>query len=119
LGNTNQEDPKLLVNNSYPAEDECRHLLLKIIEQAVRDFINLRSDDITSAEKLARETAKGLLFDDDFLIDWGGISLDLERILALWDLEVDWFRERVLRLEKIKIEKNKEISLLDLVSLDE
>ena len=113
------EGNKIEVDLTLPAEDDCRYLLLKVVEQAVRDFINLRSDNLSLSEQTAKDTASGLLFSDSYEIDWGGISLNLERILALWDLEVDWFRDRVRRLERLKDIKNKFITLVDLANLGE
>lgn len=90
-------------SNFTPTIEESRYLILKIIEQAVRDFVTLRTAS-APIEIEYFETACEFLFDDEYAIDYGGIDLTLKQFLSLLDVEIDWFRERVLRLLE---EKNK------------
>jgi len=80
--------------SSLPNIDECRYLILKIIEQAVRDYISLDGSDVL-AEQALFATAEGFLFDDDYQIHWGDEEKTLCDLLDFLDIDIDWFRERV------------------------
>lgn len=84
-----------------PHDDECRYLLIKMVEQAVRDFINLEFSKVP-IEKTYYETAVGFLFDDNYRIDYGGQELSFSDVLDCLDMEVIWFRERVVKLKERK-----------------
>jgi hypothetical protein len=86
-----------------PTDEESRYLILKIIEQAVRDFVTLRTAS-APIEIEYFETACEFIFDDEYAIDYGGIDMTLKQLLGILDIDILWFRERVLRLLE---EKNK------------
>lgn len=79
---------------------------MEIIDQAVRDFINLRNSTVP-IEKLYHTTAHAMIFDDDYRVDYGGQELSFEDILDVFDTDITWFRERTLRKLKETIEKKR------------
>jgi hypothetical protein len=81
-----------------PTPDECKYLILKVIEQAVRDYLSLEKTN-TPIEKLYYETACEFLFDDDYIVEFGGANKTLRDFLDILDISLDWFRERVMRLK--------------------
>ena len=95
-------------NYTIPHIDECRYLILKMIEQAVRDYISLGNSS-APIERYYYETACEFLFDDDYYIDYGGVDRNLRDLLDILDINVDWFRERVVKLKdrRIRDEKGK------------
>lgn len=91
---------------SLPHIDECRHLILKIIEQAVRDFLSLGQSN-APIEQQYYETACQMIFDDDYMVDYGGEEKSLQDLLDIVDLEVDWLREQVVRQKDKRIQQNR------------
>ncbi len=84
-----------------PQHDECKFLLMKVVEQAVRDFINLEFSTIP-IEKVYYESATGFLFDTDYRIDYGGHEMSFSDVLDCLDMEAIWFREQVSKLKERK-----------------
>lgn len=78
----------------YP--EQARYLLLKVIEQAIRDYISLVHSTIPSEQQLW-ETARGFLFDDDYIIDWGNKEINLDEALMMLGLDTSWVRKEVHR----------------------
>lgn len=66
-----------------------------MIEQAIRDYFNL-SRSIVPIEVQFFESASGFLFDDDYLIQWGDYQISLENILNYLQIDIDWFRSKLL-----------------------
>lgn len=83
-----------------PNIQECKILLLKIVEQAVRDYINIDLSTATPKFIEIQEEAKDFLFDDTYAIQWGDIELTLEKITAILDIDVLWFRKKILTKTK-------------------
>lgn len=81
--------------------EQSRYLLLKVIEQAIRDYVALSGSEVSS-EQQAWETAKSFLFDDTHRIEWGNINLNLEEILDILNLDLNWVREEVTKKYKEK-----------------
>ncbi len=84
-----------------PQQDECQFLLMKVVEQSVRDYINLEHSTIP-IEQQYHTTATGFIFDDDYRIDCGGLIMSFEDVLSTLNSEVDWFRQKVRRLKETK-----------------
>jgi hypothetical protein len=76
-----------------PDEEQCRILMLKLLEQAVRDYCSMARSDLAN-EKLIWEEARAFLFDDDYQFRWGGYELSLESFLDILDLDINWVREQ-------------------------
>lgn len=85
-----------------PDEEQCRILMLKVLEQAVRDYCSL-SDSHSSLDKETFEQARAFLFDDDYHFMWGDWELTLESFLDILNLDVEWIRRQTakqLRMRK-------------------
>ena len=85
---------------SLPHPDECRLIILKLIEQTIRDYLSLEHATTTS-EKWYFNTAECFLFEDEYRIDWGGEDRSLRDFLDLLDIDIVWFREKVLKKKEL------------------
>lgn len=99
-------------HRTLPHIDECRYLILKIIEQAVRDYLSLQYSN-APIEQSYYDTACQFLFDDGYTIDYGETEKTLNDLLDVLGLELDWFRERVVKLKDRKIRSFQFRRLLD------
>lgn len=79
-----------------PNIEEYRFLILKVVEQAVRDYLLLSSSELPSDIYLWK-TAESFIFDSEHMIMWGDLELTLEDLLNVIDIDVDWFREKVTK----------------------
>jgi hypothetical protein len=77
-----------------PNIEECRFLILKVVEQSVRDYLSLFGSNLPN-DIAIWETAVGFIFDSEYKIVWGNMELSLEDYLGIVDIDVDWFRERI------------------------
>ena len=88
-----------------PQQDECRLLMIKVVEQAVRDYMNLEHSAIP-IEQQYYQTAIGFIFDDDYRVDYGSTEMSFADILTcIFDDsegEVQWAREKIRRQKLIK-----------------
>lgn len=96
---------KFFLSDYTPNIEEVRFLLMKVIEQAVRDYCSLSNAELP-AEKLLWETAKGFIFDDDYRICWGDKEYSFEDILNILDLDIAWFREQTQKKFKARGNRN-------------
>jgi len=90
-------------------DDECRRIILKIIEQAIRDYISLENAT-APIEKYYYQTARDFLFDDEYAIDYGGEDKTIHDLLDIVGLDIDWIRYRANRAKK---KRELTISLLE------
>jgi len=91
---------KFTLEEYLPDIQECRFILFKVLEQAVRDYIKFKDTDNEDLFELWC-TAKGFLFDNTYRIDWGGQDISLSEILDELDLDIDWVRSKTSkRFEK-------------------
>lgn len=90
--------------SSLPHLDECRYLILKVIEQTVRDFLSLEKS-ATPLEQFHYETARDLLFDDNYTIDWGGTDKTLQDLTDIVNIDLKWLRLKVMKLKNLRIKK--------------
>ena len=74
--------------------DECRALISKMIEYAVRDYMSFGKSQIPK-EKELHMFAEAFLFDDSYRVDWGGNEKSLQDLLEIIDVEVEWFRDQI------------------------
>lgn len=103
--NTGKRDEETIdFHRSIPELDECRFLIKKVIEQAVRDFAALE-DAVSSSEQSDYQTACGFLFDDDYHINWGGQEMSLQDLLDWVDLEAEWVRKKALLAKERRKQK--------------
>jgi hypothetical protein len=81
--------------DSYtPNIEECRFLILKVVEQTVRDFLTLFGSDLTS-EQILWHTAVGFIFDNDYRLHWGELEVAPEDLLAVVDVDMEYFRDKM------------------------
>jgi hypothetical protein len=87
---------QIFLEDVLPNEEECRFILLKVVEQAVRDYTGLfRFKDMKSLENW--NSAKEFLFDNDYCIDWGEEIIGLIEILEELDIDIKWFRMKTTK----------------------
>lgn len=95
------------MNNGKPYVDECRILLLKIIEQAVRDFLCLDTA-LSQTDQYDYETACQFLFDDNYYINFGGQDRSLSEIVDILDIDLIWLRRKIVQKKDQKVRKQGE-----------
>ncbi len=81
------------------SKDETKILLLKTIEQSIRDYNNLRKS-VIPIEQQYFATAECFLFEKDYEIHWGDIDITLEDILNYLHIESEWFYKKLYTLVK-------------------
>jgi hypothetical protein len=81
--------------------EECRYIILKVLDQAIRDYCSLHSSELPN-EKFAFATANAFLFDDEYRIGWGEKEFSTEEFLMFVDLDLEWVREQAKRKFKEK-----------------
>lgn len=79
-----------------PDKEQCRFLMLKVLEQAVRDYCALYQSELTS-DRVTWQIAKDFLFDDKYILTWGQLELTTEEFLDLLDLDISWVREQTIK----------------------
>lgn len=87
------------LENFLPDIEECRILMLKILEQTVRDFVTLDPEK-SSNDTNIWESARSFLFDDDYYFMWGDQEITTETFLDILDLNIHWIRSYVLKKRK-------------------
>ncbi len=84
---------RFYLENYLPDIEECRFLLLKVIEQAVRDYVSFADSIEPELIDICKE-AKDFIFDDEYFIEWGGRELNLQIIMDILDIDLAWFRKK-------------------------
>jgi hypothetical protein len=92
----NYNGVKFFLSDYTPNVEECRFLILKVVEQSVRDYLSLFGSDLNS-EVLLWSTAKGFIYDSEHKVLWGDKELSLEDLLNIVDVDVNYLRERVTK----------------------
>ena len=90
------------IHDTEPEEDECRRLIARVLGQAVLDYVNFKNQ-LTRVSEEDFITAELMLFNAEYLIQWGDNALSTRELCACIDIELDWFRDRIER----KIEETK------------
>jgi hypothetical protein len=87
-------------NVKYYLEDlelsvqDCKIIILKILEQAVKDYIAF-DQSTEEQERIAYQTAQAFLFDPSYTLDWGSPEpITSTHLLELIDIDIDWVREQ-------------------------
>ena len=86
-------DVSFYLSDFRPEPEQCRFLMLKVLEQAVRDYCSFVDSDIPS-EQTSWGLARDFLFDNDYRFMWGDREVSTEEFLDLIDLDVHWVREQ-------------------------
>ena len=97
-------DVKFFLTNYFPDIEECKFLLLKVVEQSVRDYVSLADSIEPDLQEVCKE-ARDFIFNDEYYIDWGEKQLNLPMILELLEIDTEWFRGKARKklLEKDEI----------------
>jgi hypothetical protein len=77
-----------------PDLEECRILMLKLIEQVVRDYLLLKDSEFLN-DRYAWETAASFIYDEDYRFNWGEMELSPEDFLGIVDIDISWFRMHI------------------------
>lgn len=84
-----------------PDMEESRFLILKVMEQAIRDYLALEEAQ-TTHEVFLWQTAAGFIFDDDYRLMWGDQELSPEDLLGMVDINISWLRQKVRQKAQAK-----------------
>jgi hypothetical protein len=98
---------KFDLSDYTPDEEECRIIILKIIEQASRDYLALYQSKTTALQH-NWETAKDFIFRENYPVNWGGRIITSAQLLELVDIDIDWLR-RKMRERFAKIERENDV----------
>lgn len=82
-----------------PDIEEVRLLMMKVLEQAVREYCSLQQPT-NIHEQQTYDLAKDFLFDDNYYFMWGDIEMSLSDMLDILDIDTQWFREQTIRKAK-------------------
>jgi len=94
------------LSDCTPNREECRIIILKIIEQASRDYLSLYKGK-TAALQHNWETARDFIFKDTHIINWGGTIVSPAQLMELVDIDIDWLRRKTNeRFSKIERKDN-------------
>lgn len=77
-----------------PNIEECRLIILKIVEQASRDYLSLYNSK-TASLQYTWETAKDFIFSDTYYIKWGYQIVSPSQLLELVDIDIEWLRRKI------------------------
>ncbi len=84
---------RFYLEDYLPDIEECKFLLLKVVEQAVRDYCSFADSVEPELIDICKE-ARDFIFDDEYFIEWGGRELNLQIIMDILDVDIDWFRKK-------------------------
>lgn len=96
---------RFYLSDYCPNIEESRFLLMKVIEQAVRDYCAL-SEATLPAEIVLWKTSRDFIFNDNYTIEWGDKDMSFEDILDVLDLDVHWFREQTQKKFEARLKNN-------------
>jgi len=95
---------KFYLTNDTPNIEECRFIVLKVIEQAVRDYIGLFNQQDTETKKEFWETARDFIYDESYVFFWGDNEITSSEFLEYVNLDIDYLRRKTT--EQFKKEHN-------------
>lgn len=98
---------KFVLEDFQPDPEESRILIYKLLEQAIRDYVQLYKSEF-SHEKYAWITAKAFLFDDDYLLEWGSWTMCPEELLEVINIDLSWLRIQIIKQFNDKYGDNNE-----------
>lgn len=89
-----------------PDIEECRILILKVLEQTIRDYLSLKDSSLPS-DRESWESANDFLFNSEHKILWGDLDLFVEEYLDIVDLDIHWVRDQVRKkLKGVKYDRS-------------
>lgn len=92
---------RFYLSDFIPDMEQSRYLMLKVLDQSMRDYISLYNSDSPN-EQILWEEARDFIYNDDYRIMWGSLELSIEAFLDILDLEIDWVREQTTKKFKHK-----------------
>lgn len=102
LGNVTFELPVI-----HPDLEQCRLLMLKVIHHAIKDLESCQHATDFSEKRIA-DSARSFLFNNDHHIAWGDLQLNLNDMLDILDIDIDWLRNIIqIKLQNAPIKKKK------------
>jgi hypothetical protein len=66
--------------------EEAKQVILELIEQAIRDYVNLPYST-NERDQFDYQTAEAFLFDDEYTIQWGDYECSFQQLLDFLDCE--------------------------------
>ena len=88
-----------------PNDEECRLIILKLTEQASRDYLTLYNADSPALQQVW-ETAKEFIFNDIYIISWGHKNVTPTYLLNLINIDIEWLRRKIRKcFQKLKSKK--------------
>lgn len=84
-----------------PDEQECKIIILRTINQAIKDY-EFYKDKKGEEEEEIFWTAKGFLFEDSYMIFWGDYLVNLRVLCDYADINVDWVRNLIVKKLDLK-----------------
>ena len=91
-----------------PDEEETRFLILRVIEQAVKDYEFYR-DKTKEEDRFIYETARDFIFDDSYMMQWGPDETDVitpEQLCEAAGIEIAYLRNKVAKKLSPKLQKD-------------
>jgi len=92
---------KFYLSRYTPNPEECRILILKVTEEAMRDYLGYFNHPSGSKRELW-DTASGFIFDDEYRFMWGDKEVSPETLLQNVDLEIEYLRRSAIKQFKGK-----------------
>ena len=100
------KDIEFYLSEYLPNQEECRIIILKIAEQASRDYISLYHAE-SATLRSTWETARDFIFKETHLISWGNRKISPTYLLDLIDIDIRWLRRKMIeKLQKIESKKD-------------
>lgn len=102
----------ILLNQCAPFEDESKILILKIIEQAIKDYLTLENR-VGPIDQFNFESAREFLFNDEYKIRYGIYNFNLEELTHFLGLNIEWIRDKARyyksnNVKRVRSKKNNE-----------
>lgn len=89
-------DVKFHLSDFAPDIEECRILMMKVLEQAIRDYISLSNSELPN-DRETWESARDFLYDEEYRFKWGDLELSTEEFLDILDLDISWVRDQTTK----------------------
>lgn len=100
------KEVEFYLSSYLPNEEECRIIILKIVEQASRDYLSLH-DAKSVTLQYTWETARDFIFKKTHLIGWGNRKISPAYLLSLIDMDIEWLRRKIKqKFEQIESKTN-------------
>lgn len=99
---------KFFLSDYTPNEEECKLLITKIFEQAIRDYLSFKQDTDAFAQ------VRDFLFQDDYIFNWGGKIYTTSDFAGIIDIDIEWLRDQIRKkecLDRKKMTPNQNVKI--------